>query len=181
MNGGLIPNRYAKALYKFALEHDKTRPVYDEMLLLAHSFETNPNINKVLANPFVSSDDKRNIISTAAGNPDDNILDAFIRLILDNRREEFTYEMVLAYIKLYRDANDISSVKITTAIELPDSEIAKLRKLVETAFPGRKLEYTNSVNPDLIGGFVMDVDRVRMDASISSEIENLRQTLLSSK
>ena len=57
----------------------------------------------------------------------------------------------------------------------------KLRKLVSDSFKGMSLEFSESVNPDLIGGFVIDVDSVRMDASVSNELEQLRQTLLRSK
>ena len=54
----------------------------------------------------------------------------------------------------------------------------KLRAMVEKAFPGTKLEYSYRVDPELIGGFVIDVDDARMDASISNEIEQLRLTLI---
>ncbi len=57
----------------------------------------------------------------------------------------------------------------------------KIRELVKNAFKGSVLEFSESVNPDLIGGFVIDVDSVRMDASVSNELEQLRQTLLRSK
>jgi F-type H+-transporting ATPase subunit delta len=72
-------------------------------------------------------------------------------------------------------------VKITTAAPLGKTEMDRLRGLVQKAFPNRTLEFSEQTNPDLIGGFVLDVDSVRMDASLSNEIEQLRQNLLSSK
>ena len=56
----------------------------------------------------------------------------------------------------------------------------KLRDVVQKAFEGYTLEFVSRVNPDLIGGFVIDVNSTRMDASISNELEQLRQKLLSS-
>ncbi len=87
--------------------------------------------------------------------------------------------MALAYRDIYRKENNISQVTVTTAAELPQSEISKLKALVERSFPQRTFEYQYAVNPDLIGGFVIDVDSTRMDASISSELEQLRQNLSS--
>lgn len=180
MISGLIPHRYAKALYKFALETKTTGKVYDEMKNVITSFQTNPGLSKILSNPFVENGDKEKILLQAAGpNPGEDYR-RFVRLILEHKREEFAYLMALAYRDIYRKANNISQVKITTAVKLADEEMAKLRGVVENAFKDTKFEFTESVDPDLIGGFVIDVDSTRMDASISNELEQLRQNLIRS-
>lgn len=178
MDNGLIPRRYAKALYKFAKEHGSTLAVYDEMKEVISAFEKNPELQKTLANPFVSNDDKAALLKAAAGAKVENDYLGFIKMLLEMRRENFMYLIALAYRDLYRKENKISQVRITTAVALPDVEMQKLRSMVEKAFPGRKLEYADGINPDLIGGFVIDVDDARMDASISNEIEQLRLTLI---
>ncbi len=85
-----------------------------------------------------------------------------------------------AYRDIYRKENHISQAQVTTASALPDEQMEKLRKLVASSFKGEKLEFSEKVDPELIGGFIIDVDSVRMDASISNELEQLRQTLLRS-
>lgn len=179
MDNGLIPHRYAKALYKLALEHGNTRQVYDEMKQVISAFETDPRLSKVLANPFVSRDDKAALLKAAAGDKVENDYLGFVKLILDSHREEYARLMALAYRDIYRQANHIARVKITTAAVLPDSDMQKLRALVENAFPDTSLEFSYDVNADIIGGFVIDVDDARMDASVSNEIEQLRLNLLS--
>lgn len=179
MISGLIPHRYARALYKFAVDTKCTDKVYAEMKQLIASFRANPSLEKVLSNPFVKADDKRKLLLSAAGEKPGEDYKRFVTLILDHRREEFAYLMALAYRDIYRRENNISQVKITTAVKLPDAEIAKLKGVVEHSFPGSKFEYEYSVDPDIIGGFVIDVDSTRMDASISNELEQLRQNLSS--
>ncbi len=88
---------------------------------------------------------------------------------------------MLAYRRIYRTENHISQAVVTTASNLGEQQMKKIRELVKNAFKGSVLEFSESVNPDLIGGFVIDVDSVRMDASVSNELEQLRQTLLRSK
>lgn len=178
MDNGLIPRRYAKALYKFAAEHDKTSVVYDEMKEVVKAFEQNPDLQKTLSNPYVSVEDKSALLKAAAGEKAENDYLGFVRLLLEMRREEFARLSALAYIDLYRREHKISQVKITTAAELPAAEMDKLRKMVSKAFPERTLEYSEAVNNELIGGFVVDVDDARMDASISNEIEQLRLNLI---
>ncbi len=178
MDNGLIPRRYAKALYKFALGHGSTQAVYDEMKEVISAFEGNPMLQKTLANPFVSNADKASLLRAAAGAKVENDYLGFIRMLLEMHREEFMHLIALSYRDLYRKERRISQVRIVTAAPLPEAEMAKLRAMVANAFPDSSLEYAESVNPDLIGGFVIDVDDARMDASISNEIEQLRLTLI---
>lgn len=181
MNGGLIPHRYAKALYKLALEQGKTPAVYDEMKAVCAAFEANADLNKVLANPFITNADKKKLLLAAAGSEPGADYQGFVDLILAKKREMYAWQMALAFRDIYRQANNISQVRITTAASMDDAELAKLRDLVQKAFAARTLEFSYGVDPDLIGGFVIDVDSVRLDASLSNEIEQLRLTLLSSK
>ncbi|MCM1319726.1 MAG: ATP synthase F1 subunit delta [Muribaculaceae bacterium] len=181
MNGGLIPKRYAKALYKFAVQEGTAPLVYEEMKSVVAAFESNPDFCKVLANPFIDNADKSKLLLSAAGDKLENAYKGFVRLILDNKREMYAYEMALAFRDIYRTANNISMVHITTAAEMGETQMEKLTNLVQKSFKGNTLEYTYSIDPEIIGGFVIDVDSVRMDASISNELEQLRLTLLNNK
>ena len=178
MDNGLIPRRYAKALYKFALEKGETKRIYDLSKQVIESFRENPDLQKVLSNPFISDADKENLLLSAAGEKDE-IFDQFVKLIISQKRVEFAQAMMLAYRDIYRKENHISQAKITTASKLDESRMKKLRQLVTDAFKDSQLEFSEAVDPSLIGGFVIDVDSVRMDAYLSHELEQLRQTLLS--
>lgn len=177
MISGLIPHRYARALFKFAGDTGKQKEVYAEMNNVIEVFRTNPGMERVLSNPFVDSDDKRRILLAAAGEKPGNDYQRFVSLILDHKREEFAQLMALAYRDIYRTENKISQVRITTAAQLPDEEMQKLKSVVQNAFKDRSFEWQTSVNPDIIGGFIIDVDTTRMDASICNELEQLRQNL----
>ena len=179
MDNGLIPHRYAKALYKFAMEHGTAKAVYEEMKNVISSFQNNPRLAKVLANPFVGNKEKSDLLKAAAGDKIEDSFLGFIKLILENRREEFALQMALAYRDIYRKANRISQVRITTAVKLPEAEMEKLRNMVSDSFKQTELEFSEFINPEIIGGFIIDVDDSRMDASINNEIEQLRLALLS--
>ena len=178
MDNGLIPRRYAKALYKFALEKGETKRIYDLSKRVIDAFKENPDLQKVLSNPFISDEDKEKLLLSAAGEKD-KIYEQFVLLIISQKRVEFANAMMLAYRDIYRKENHISQAKITTAVKLDESRMKKLKKLVTDAFKDSELEFSEAVDPSLIGGFVIDVDSVRMDASLSNELEKLRQTLLS--
>ena len=180
MYDGLIPQRYAMALYKYAKDTKKTEEVYDLLKNVISSFESEPELQKVMANPFVSRDDKRRLLIAAAGDKADDDYKSFVNLILNHNREMFAHQMALAYRRIYRQENSISSVRIVTAANLSAEAEKRIDDLVRKSFPQRTLEIVHAVNPDLIGGFVIDVDNNRLDASISNELEQLRHDLITS-
>lgn len=180
MDNGLIPRRYAKALYKYSVENGNSEEVYKEMKEVEESFQRNPSLQKTLSNPFVSARDKEKLLIAAAGSGVEEDFRRFVRLIIDHKREEYAYQMALAYRDMYRKEHHISKVKITTAWLMPADELAKIRDMVSRAFPDRELEWSHSVNRNLIGGFMVDVDDSRLDSTLNNELEQLRLKLLRS-
>ena len=88
--------------------------------------------------------------------------------------------MAIAYCDIYRQAHHIAKVVITTASAMSEDEMDKIRSLVRNAYKDYELEYGTVVDPNLIGGFVIDVAGNRLDSSLSNEIEQLRLNLLRS-
>lgn len=180
MDNGLIARRYAKALYKIAKEHDKIAAVYEEMKAVVKAFADNPTLQRTLSNPYIAASDKLLLMKEAAGNLYEDDFKALVKLVIDKHREEFMYAICLAYCDNYRNENHISRVRIITAKPLPDDRMERIRHLVQKSFPNRTFEYSMEINPELIGGFQVFVDNVKMDASISNELQQLRQNLISS-
>lgn len=178
MISGLIPHRYAMALYKYARETGSQQPIYDAMKTVLAAYSDNKDLQKTMSNPYVKGEDKRKVLDGLCQAKPDSPFDRFVQLVLDHKREEFFQLMALAYRDIYRKENNISQVRIVTAVEIPDTEMKRLHDVVEKSFPKSKFEYEHEVDPEVIGGFVIDVDSTRMDASISGELQQLRQNLL---
>lgn len=187
MNQGLIPYRYAKALYKVALERRCDRELYDLARRIAASFEEEPSLGDVMNNPFVDPAKKRQLLLTAAGadaaaaGADAAVatLDDFITLVERNKRISFFRDAALAYIDIYRKAHNISTVTVTSAAPLAAEASGRLKALIAERKPGAKIEYTERVDPSIIGGFTIAIDNERLDASIQTELKQLRLKLLS--
>ncbi len=180
MSNGLIPRRYAKALYKYAEEKGNTASVYETMKALADAFKTNPDLQKVIANPFVEKEDKEKLLVTAAGPDAPRDYVDFVRLLLENKREEFANLIAIAYCDLYRNLNHIARVTVTSASPLTEPQLDKIRKVIDNAYKGWTVELSTAVDPALIGGFVIDAGNNRLDASLSNELDQLRLNLLRS-
>lgn len=179
MNDGLIPNRYAKALFKLAVETGDTRQVYDQMKQLDVSFASQPMLKKAVINPFVPVDDKVALLESSAKAESGGTLGRFFRLLIKKGRIEFVRAIALAYVKLFRERNDIAQVEIVTAAPMPQEQIDKMVEVVKQQLGTKTLEIETKVDSSLIGGFIINVASQVLDASVKKQIEKLRLKLLS--
>lgn len=179
MNEGLIPRRYAKALYKVAVERDDAGRLYDMMNRLTETADAQQSLKTAVANPFVPVADKTGLLSTAAGaTSSDKTFSDFLALLAGNRRLSMAIDIARAYESLYRELRGICKVVVTSAAPLSDAEEKRLKKLITDHLNGGEMEYSSHVDPELIGGFTVIIDNERLDASVKNELEQLRLNLL---
>lgn len=180
MNDGLIPGRYAKALLKYANDESTQARLYELMETLSRSFKDNPELNAAISNPFIKPDVKSELLMTAAGaTVKDKAYVDFVKLLIQNNRLADTRNIALAFLALYRQANNIFLVDITSAAPLEPSELQRLEAIIKKQVEGAKVEYNLKVDPELIGGFVVNIGSERLDASVKNELKQLRLKLLS--
>jgi len=179
MNEGLIPRRYAKALYKVAVERNQGKRIYELMQILASSFDANHELALMVANPFVAQAGKDRILTTAAGaSAADNTFADFLKLLAENRRVDMVNEIAHAFVDFYREENNIRRVDVVSAAPLDPTVESRIKSLIEAHLNGGTMDFTKSVNPDLIGGFVVNIDNERLDASLRNQLKELRLSLL---
>lgn len=179
MNEGLIPRRYAKALYKVAVDRGDAESLYALMNKLVDASIAETSLVSVVANPFVSVNDKCDLIKTAAGNGADNAtFNDFLKLLAENKRLDMVFAIAREFTSLYRREKTIYKVEVVSAAPLSADDEARLKKIIDSNLQGGSMEYTSSVNPDLIGGFTVTIDNRKLDASVSNELKQLRVNLL---
>ncbi len=180
MNEGLIPRRYAKALYKLASEQGKDKQIYALMNNLSASFASAPALQATVSNPFVSDTDKKALLTTgAAANADDHLFADFLKLLVENKRIDMAGAIARDYADLYRREHQIHLVTVTSAAPLDPADEKRLKDLILRHLEGGTMEYMSVVNPDLLGGFTVNIGNEKLDASIANELKQLRLNLLS--
>ena len=180
MNQGLIPSRYAKALFEYASEKGADERIYQLMQTLEHSFETESSMQQAVANPFVPAPDKVKLLTSAAGaTPKDEVYARFMQLLVENNRLDAARDIALAYMKIYRSEHRIFLVTVTSAAPMGASEEDRLKALIERHLDGGTMEYHHRVDPALIGGFTVTINNEKLDASVADELKQLRLKLLS--
>lgn len=181
MDQGLIPRRYAKALYAVGVERSDTANLYQLMQALGKAFADTPGLAATVANPFVSDADKSSLLIKAVGGndgkPDATYVD-FLKLLEKNKRTASARDIARAYVDLYRQQNAIYRVDICSAAPMGERERARLEQIIAKHVGEGTIEYNYTTDPSLIGGFTVTVNSERLDASVSSQLKQLRLKLV---
>ena len=168
--------RYARALLKSATDQKLEDAVYQEMMTVAKSYLDVPALRHTIDNPMLSKDKKEALLIVAAGEKPCQLTKSFIALVLKEDRENVMQFMANSYITLYRKQKNVIRGKLTTAARVTAETEQKMRQMVESKTNGT-VEFETEVNPDIIGGFILEYDTYRMDASVKSKLNNILNTL----
>ena len=172
MDIGVISMRYARALLKSATDQKQEDAVYQEMMTVAKSYLDVPALRHTIDNPMLSKDKKEALLLVAAGDKPCELTKAFIALVLKGDRENVMQFMANSYITLYRKQKNVIRGKLTTAARVSVETEQKMRQMVESKTNGT-VEFETEVDTDIIGGFILEYDTFRMDASVKSKLNTI--------
>ncbi len=172
MDIGVISVRYARALLKSATDAKIEDAVYTEMQQLIRSYAEVPQLRFTIDNPMLSKDNKEVLLLTAVGTKPSELVKAFISLVLKEDRESVMQFIAHSYVTLYRQQKNVIRGRLITATAVSDATEQKMRKMVESKTNGT-VEFETEVNPDIIGGFILEYDTYRMDASVKAKLNSI--------
>lgn len=172
MDLGVISVRYARALLKSATELKLEDQVYKEMQTLSQSYMEVPELRFTIDNPMLAKDKKEKLAVTACGGNVCELTEKFVKLVLKEDREKTLQFMAASYITLYRKQKNIIRGSLTTAAPVSKETETKMRTMVEGKTHGT-VEFNTEVDPNIIGGFILEYDTYRMDASVKTKLNKI--------
>ena len=175
MGQSRIPVRYAKAFFTLAKEKNMLDVFRKDMGVVKTSCETSA-FKSVLESPVISTSKKEAIFSDIFKPYVNEKTMAFLNLILKNKREIYLPDVARDFDDLYRAEKNIKTVLFTTASSIDESLRKHVVDIVKKYYTA-EIELNEKINTDIIGGFVLQVDDQRYDASISSKLKKMERTL----
>lgn len=176
MDIGVISVRYARALLDSAVVMKLDEDVYQEMQVLCKSFLDVPDFRFTIDNPMLAKDKKLQLIITACGGKVTELTQRFFQIILREDRESVLQFMANSYISLYRWMKHVTQGKLITAVAVSPETEQKVKRMVESKTHG-SVEFNTEVDPNIIGGFILEYDTYRMDASVKTKLHQVLATL----
>jgi F-type H+-transporting ATPase subunit delta len=172
----VVDRVYAGALFEAAQEQGKLESVGEQLAQLVDAEREVPELRELLRNPQLDPRARRAALEDVLGGSDE-LLRNFLLVLADKGRASQLEEIAAEFERLVAAAEGIVHAELTTAVELSDDEADKLLQQIERA-SGRKVEATRAVDPELIGGIVLQVGSHRLDASVRGRLEGLRRQLV---
>jgi F-type H+-transporting ATPase subunit delta len=169
-----MPIRYATALYKFVALPDVQLKLYNEINSTLKNLNTFPAFRNTMLNPIYKLEQKKGLILQALGAKISDELNRFIDIILENNREYILPEILNRYLSYYREKNNILSAKMTSSTKINNETSERLFSMIEK-ITNSKIEMETEIDPTIIGGFILEVDNMRWEASIANELERIRK------
>ena len=151
----------------------------EELEDIVQAIETVPELSALLENPEIESQVKARMLDQVLGGADELVRN-FVRLTVEKGRAPEIREIASEFERLVAEQQRVLDVELTTAYELDETEFGRIIGRIEQS-SGRKVQATRGVDPDLIGGIVLQAGSMRLDASVRGRLERLRQTLATTR
>ncbi|MEN8789375.1 MAG: ATP synthase F1 subunit delta [Flavobacteriaceae bacterium] len=178
MNESRAAIRYAKATLEHALETNASKVVEGDMRVVLETLEASDELREVLASPVLTGDQKKKVLLKIFHQAD-KITKNLLILLVENKRISFLGEVASKYIYLNDLLKGEKIAQITTAVPLTSDLEKQLLKRVE-GLTGNKVSLENTVDKNIIGGFILRIGDMQFNASIANQLNNLKREFINS-
>jgi F-type H+-transporting ATPase subunit delta len=146
---------------------------------LARALDDVPELDALLSNPETDSRVKASVLDQVVEGSDELVRN-LVRLLAEKGRAGEIREVAAEFEALAQADAGVIEVELTTAHELSEQEFGRIVGRIEEASK-RKVQASRSVDPDLIGGLVLQAGSMRLDASLRGRLDRLRQQLATTR
>jgi F-type H+-transporting ATPase subunit delta len=172
-----IARVYATALFAAAKDRGKLDAIRDQLGQFVEALEGSKDLRLFLFSPYFSSTEKIDGLRRSLSDPEPEF-ENFLELLLEKGRMPVIFRIQRQFNEMWDKENKRLGVTVTSAVEL-DPEIAKrIGKEIEEQ-TGNTVELESRVDPDILGGLVLQVGNMVLDTSIRNRLEKLRKSVAS--
>lgn len=175
MQSPRLAGRYAKSLIDLAQERGQLEVVYKDMQYLQQVVKQSREFVVLIKSPVIKADKKNAILEAVSKGKVSELTMAFNRLLITKGREAVLPEIVNAFIDQYNLIKGIHKVKLTTAVEVSEEMKKSITRKMIVEAGLEKVELETKVDPALVGGFILEFNNNKVDASILRDLREIRK------
>lgn len=174
----LIADRYSDALVEIAKEGKLTFDKIDtDLKLINDTLIQSKDLNEVLINPLVSLDDKKEIIEKVFTGDIDTLIINFLKVIVDKGRFSTFADIVNSFKKALDSVNNISRIRVTSAVEMTEDAKNKLKNKLEARMK-KNVILDIEINSEIIAGLIIEIGDNVVDMSLKHKLEDLSKNII---
>jgi ATP synthase F1 delta subunit len=164
---------YARSLFEVAEEQDKLDRVREQLGQFADALSETRELQVFFFSPYFSTQEKKDGLHRAVTDADP-VVQNFLELLIEKHRMPVIFRTRANYDRMWEQENRLLPVHITSAVELDEGTVRQLGDRISEQ-TGRKVELSSRVEPDILGGIVVQVGNSVLDASVRNRLEQLRR------
>jgi F-type H+-transporting ATPase subunit delta len=168
-----IAEVYARALFEAAKDDDVLDRVHDELGEFADALDSDRNLQVFLFSPYFSSEEKKDGIRRIVSDADERLLN-FLELLAERHRMPAPFRIRHIYDGHWAEENKLLPVTVTSATELDSGLVQEIGERIQEQ-TGRRVELSSNVDPDVLGGLMVRVGNMVLDATVRNRLEQLRK------
>jgi len=166
---------YAEALFEVARERDRLDAIRDDLNQFAKALESDRGLQVFLFSPHFSSAEKVAGLRRAVSGADPELLN-FLELLIEKHRMPEIFRMRRQFEESWKRENRLIDVTVTSAVELDPAVVGRIGEEIERQ-TGQRVELASRVDGEILGGIVLQVGNMVLDASIRNRLEKLRKNV----
>ncbi len=171
-----IANRYAKSILDLAVEQNQLPQIHQDMDFLRQAFQ-NRDLYNLIKSPIINKGKKLDIFSKIFNNNVSHLTLLFLSRVIKKGRESIIPEMVTAFTGQYNDKKGIVDVILITVSNMDQRSLETIKAQVQGIIgQGKNINLEVRQDDSLLGGFVLEYEDKRYDASVKHQLENIRKT-----
>jgi F-type H+-transporting ATPase subunit delta len=176
MNDSKISIRYSRAIFQSALEKEILDKVYQDMIFISEICKI-AETKDFLGSPIIVPSKKEAIFHKMLGGNVEEITLSLIDLIVKNGRESFIPAIARVFIHETKKFKGITESVLITAVKVDDKVKKQIADLISEGFK-TKVELKETIDPEIIGGFILQIDDNYIDASIRNKLRKIKKELI---
>ena len=170
-----IAEVYSRSLFDVAKEQGDLDRIHDELGEFSDALADSHDLQVFFFSPYFSSQEKKDGLKKLIQDADENLV-RFLELLAERHRMPVLFRIRRAFDDLWRKENKRLPVTVTSAIDLDQEMVDDIGKKIEEQ-TGQRIELSSKVDPDVLGGLVLQVGNMVLDASVRNRLEKLRKSV----
>jgi F-type H+-transporting ATPase subunit delta len=166
--------RYAKAVLDQANEANMGNVIFDDMKSVSATLEGSKELRTVLQSPVIKSDDKKQALVNIFSDTSE-VTKSLIEILTTNKRIGLLGQVASSYMNLYNAAQGVQVAKVITAVPLTAELESKVLQKVKEMTGSNQVTIENTIDEDIIGGFILRVGDLQYNASIANKLGNIKR------
>ncbi|NJM20339.1 MAG: F0F1 ATP synthase subunit delta [Richelia sp. RM2_1_2] len=173
-----ISRPYAEALMSVAQSNNVADKFDSDVRSLLNLLQESEALRTFFANPFITAEDKKGVISKILSDDTNPIFRNFLMLLVDRRRIILLEAIAQEYLALLRQLNQIVLASVISAVPLTDEQKQTIKEKVKSIEPNaREVELDSKIDSDIIGGVIIKVGSQVVDSSLRGQLRRLTLSL----